>query len=313
MKVCTNGSDTHLVKSKSQGQAYAFCGRSFKYEGTLTDAQSEIPTCPRCLKFYFANVQTNYHYHQRTKKAERRADILTDALGTLIRNQQYNNAGDDCEESKKGAYPFIPMSIGHALGIFEWLSELLKKEKRWSGFNRSDSKFLDAGCGIGNIMLLASLCSLTSEYHGIEFFEKTAERGRTWLGLNSSRTKYIGSKFNIFQDDILTFKNYSDYNIIYFYCPMFEARLQIRFEERLEDEMHVGAVLVPRMKRGGAIRHDDRFEKLTTRGRSEHAFIKIKGGPRKESELKVVDRIKRHDAEREKRVQKILKAGTIRD
>jgi SAM-dependent methyltransferase len=247
-----------------------------------------------------------------SERDSRRAGILMNGLGTLIECQRANDAGGDCEETKKGAYPFIPMSIGAAMQTFEHLEKHLKKEKRWCGHNTNDAKFLDAGCGIGNVLLLASIYQLANRYHGIEYFEDTANRARTWLGINNPRRKNLPSKFSIIQDDILTFKDYGAYDIIYFYCPMLEPRLQIRFEERLEDEMQVGAILIPRMKRGVMIREDYRFELLSFDGVAEKIFLKVKDGPRKKSEMDLIDRYTRHDPEREAAMQKLIKAGTLR-
>lgn len=63
----------------------------------------------------------------------------------------------------------------------------------------------------------------------------------------------------------------------------------MRFEEYLEDNMKIGAILMGFMKQGHQIRKDERFEQIRLRN-AEAVFIKVKGGKREKSEVEITDR-----------------------
>jgi SAM-dependent methyltransferase len=182
------------------------------------------------------------------------------------------------------------------LSQFDVLKNALAGEKRWSGnksSNRMRRKFLDAGCGAGNILLFAKSVGLARYYHGLEYFDDTYKKARDFLGLDSKKPV---PDVKIFQQDILTFKNYGDYDIIYFYCPFSYGRLEVKFEELVEDQMKLGAVLIANLKRGSAIYKDERFERLADKlvsdtsfsgipSKKENIFIKISDAPRKKSQF----------------------------
>lgn len=270
------------------------CGRHVPETNRLSlfDANIKPPTCPECLSHHFSDLKTSYALTKKAKLAEEAASILINALDTLIRVQKYP---DDRAAGKgaylEGSFPFIPNSTSRIFREFLLLKEFLKKEKRWSGHNASPTKFVDAGCGIGNIMILADAVGLCSKTHGIEYFPETAKTGKTWLGVTKRDSMY--NSFNIYVADIMKFRKYREYDIVYFYCPFSDERLQIMFEERLENNMKIGAVLVPHLKKGQAIRKDKRFKQLEI-GKKDNsgywggpfAFIKVKDGTRKVSEVK---------------------------
>lgn len=213
----------------------------------------------------------------------RMTGILSDMVYNLIDNQRPSH--DICNGPGYRdlcAYHFIPMNLITNIKYFMRLKDKLPQIENWSGNRKSssDQYFLDAGCGPGNIMVTAKAVGLCTHHHGIEYFDETYAQAEQWLGL--SRKEW--STYKLFKDDVLTFKDYKKYDIVYFYCPFEDTGLQMRFEERLEDEMKVGAVLSGHMKQSRAIRKDYRFEHINGIGLYGETFIKVKNGPRKNSQ-----------------------------
>jgi 2-polyprenyl-3-methyl-5-hydroxy-6-metoxy-1,4-benzoquinol methylase len=134
---------------------------------------------------------------------------------------------------KGGCYHFIPSSIS---GV---ISNLKLVKKYLDGKNVSEAKFIDAGCGIGNVTLLANLFGFAAD--GVEIdarnvrIAKAITKHRSWYSIYSSK---------IIKGDILTFKHYSKYDVIYFYCPLSDCEKQIHFEKKVADEAKVGAVII---------------------------------------------------------------------
>lgn len=193
-----------------------------------------------------------------------------------------------CKE--EGSYPFIPISTSRSLNDFIMLRNILYGDisnirsskihnirKIWED-NISDNKnrmFIDAGCGIGNVMLLARATDLCYDIHGIEYFHDTYQKALNWLGIEKGG-KY--EHYEIFKENILDFDKYSAYDIIYYYRPFENMKLQSEFERIVEDNMKVGAVLIPRLKkRIKEIQRDSRFISIFEFGRGiEPIYIKIK-------------------------------------
>jgi SAM-dependent methyltransferase len=210
--------------------------------------------------------------------------VMSDMIFDLINAQRPGYHKEMTEGvSDRCSYPFIPMQHTRLIETLVSLRERLRDMKSWSGNRKRSGKklFLDAGCGPGNVMVTARAAGLCDAYHGIEFFDETFKKAQAWLGINERGN----NTYKLFQEDILKFNHYGKYDIIYFYCPFSDHRLQRRFEERLEDEMKVGAILIGFLKQSRAIRKDYRFKRIQGINAAENVFIKVKKGPRKDSEV----------------------------
>ena len=150
------------------------------------------------------------------------------------------------------------------------------------------NNFLDAGAGIGNIMAIANKTLLAKYCSGIEFNKQTFVVGQKFLGHSSKKCKLL---FN----DVMTYKSYNKFDIIYYYCPLKNYMLEFYFEEKVEDEMDVGSILIPRFKQNRSIYKDKRFKCIhlkiyTDDNRFTAAvcpfFIKISDSKRTISEFK---------------------------
>lgn len=105
-------------------------------------------------------------------------------------------------------------------------------------------KFLDAGCGVGFVNLLASYHGFDS--YGIDIDYDYLKKARK---LNH---EFDYDKKHFLKRDILKFKDYSKFDVIYYFCPLFfNTEAQIKFERKVEKEMKKGAYLIANNKFGG--------------------------------------------------------------
>ena len=162
----------------------------------------------------------------------------------------------DC--AKVGSYSFIPMEFPHIMKELITIRKWIKKQNKYyikATEHNKKSSFLDAGSGLGNILIAAKAAKLAKRFTGIEFNKPTHERAK----------KFINNKdkdFSLLLDDILTYSNYSMFDIIYYYGPLKVGVLELHFEELVEDEASVGTIILPKMKTGRQIDRDKRFKKV---------------------------------------------------
>lgn len=191
----------------------------------------------------------------------------------------------------KGSYYFIPNGATLVAYTLLGLMEHFKQFKSVS--------FLDAGCGIGNIVVIAQVLGFKA--FGLELDDKAIEAFKTKVadvmmrpvddpgdGLDyvhkPSRPDWfkgrIGSNmvYPIAKQDIMKFKNYGNYDVVYYYCPFSDVEREKRFERRVENQMKKGAVLIPADKRDGRITKDKRFEllKVPSDSLTESCYIKVR-------------------------------------
>ena len=153
-----------------------------------------------------------------------------------------------------GSYDFIPKSADNLYNVFHYLSEWFKKEKITSRYSYS---FLDAGCGIGNVLRIANAMKIAYKYIGIEYYQNAYDAAKQFLGIK----EYPGC-FKLIKADILKYKNYGNYDIIYYFCPFSNHRKEEIFEERIENQAKIGAIIIPFNKQSSGIFKDDRFKQL---------------------------------------------------
>jgi len=143
-------------------------------------------------------------------------------------------------------YHFIPScSTIPILGCLEELFDYFHKP-----FKHDSPKFLDCGCGIGNIVALANAVGFYA--CGIEYDTKTYKVACKLQGLNRD---------NIIKGDIIKFEKYSQFDVIYFYLPISSDIKMNVFRKKLMDDMRVGAILVSYNGCTEAL-YDERFKKF---------------------------------------------------
>lgn len=127
------------------------------------------------------------------------------------------------------------------------------------------TEFLDAGSGPGVTLLFSrSIEELMKKSEhmfphfgrmtGLEIDQELVSTGNILL-LQHSYT-------NIITQNILTYSNYNQCDMIYYFCPIQFDSFQMLFEELVEDKASENTILMPELKRGYAIQHDRRFTKI---------------------------------------------------
>ncbi len=111
-------------------------------------------------------------------------------------------------------------------------------------------RFLDCGSGLGFILALAK--ELGFEVAGVEWSAKYADLARRLFPGTTT-----------VQGDVLEYPSYGEFDVIYYYGPFAEDELQAKFEEKIEADAKVGAVIVCNRKISGAWRETNRFELLS--------------------------------------------------
>ncbi len=149
----------------------------------------------------------------------------------------------------KKHYPFIPAYFN--MGLIVVLSNLLKRLKNETP---SPYRFLDCGCGIGNVMMLANAIGFNAE--GIEY------DGMTYRIAKEITGRLTGDKrVSIMRGDITKFRGYKNYDVIYFYIPISEHEKMQLFMDRLKEKTRVGAYIVSYT--WGTVQVDDRVKGVT--------------------------------------------------
>lgn len=192
--------------------------------------------------------------------AERKTGVLTRVFAVMQRC-----IADNCTRAKmktpKDRYPFIPLSTEEAL--HQLLGAIDHLRKREDNKYYTKYSFLDAGCGFGNIMMMAA--EVGFKPYGLEIDER--------LITHAKRVNYHWR--NIRHKDILKYTRYGQFDVIYYYCPFCNGKLQQKFEERVEDQMKVGAILMPNLKVSNRIEKDKRFKLIQMKGRGLRFFKKV--------------------------------------
>lgn len=189
---------------------------------------------------------SRYEEHQHSLLAEEERDIYLGVINRFIgyysREAQKETRNDTTRE-----YPFVAMDTRQVFEQIHIVHEQL-------GMNAPPGKkytFLDVGCGIGNIMLIAEQYSFDA--YGIEKDEYPFQLA----------TKLI-DKEHVWQRDIWEFDDYDTFDVIYYFRPLPDAGPQTKFELLIENKIKKGGILIANRKISTAIEEDSRFKKLST-------------------------------------------------
>jgi SAM-dependent methyltransferase len=150
----------------------------------------------------------------------------------------------------KDHYGFIPKGPEAVIIALIKAMDLLKKHKPEARNKHIAYKFLDAGCGAGNIMLLANC--LGFDVWGIERDEDTIKLARKLF----HRSNKPGH--GIIKANIVSYKDYGEYDVVYYYQPMHGKKMDI-FVNALFNQMKVGAIVLA-FGGGSQIMTDKRFK-----------------------------------------------------
>ena len=156
-------------------------------------------------------------------------------------------------------YPFVAMDTRQAYEQIRLARDFLDKQEG----TRRPRTFIDIGCGIGNILLLAEMMEF--EVFGIEKDTASISIAKNLVGEECVR-----------QEDIWSFDEITTYDVVYYFRPFSEKGRQLKFEQYIEDNIKPGAVLIANRKMGEQIDEDPRFQRLNP---DWPVWLKKRGGP----------------------------------
>jgi SAM-dependent methyltransferase len=105
-------------------------------------------------------------------------------------------------------------------------------------------RFVDVGCGVGQKVFLAHCFGFNS--FGLELRKELIEAGENLFNrLSVSKHQYQWNKGDFFiQGNALTYPDYSRFDIIYFYCPLADEKLEVELEKKIAADAHAGAIVL---------------------------------------------------------------------
>lgn len=185
---------------------------------------------------------------EKERMNEISVDVLSEAVRHYIAFITNSYAIRSEYKSAKGIihYGFIPADTSPLLGTLLRLYHYMGGEYR-------KYKFLDIGCGIGNIALLASGIGFNA--YGLEYNEKIYNIAKGVMG---------GSR--VFKGDMTSFKGYDKYDVLYYYSPMANTEAMAKFVKRLAKEIKCGAYVIPYTSGWPFYKSTDRFKAVKLPG-----------------------------------------------
>ena len=126
-------------------------------------------------------------------------------------------------------YGFIPCDV-----YDEVLYTLLLLRKNIAAkVDANSPKFLDIGCGIGNVVLLAEATGYNA--FGLEY-DPTIYKAAKDMSMSCWGT--------IIKGDMRKFRRYHEYDVLHFYQPMSDERSMAKFTHKLAKDMKPGAYIM---------------------------------------------------------------------
>lgn len=171
-------------------------------------------------------------------------------------NDQIGETPDDrrTRVAKDGGYKCIHLN---SASFFDTMMEMM------GNCNITDTKaskmtFVDVGCGVGEKVFFAETLGFNS--FGLELRKPlidSAKRLFRNLGLDTLDFHSDTNAPRLIQGDALEY-DYSRFDVIYFYCPLHDTKLQAKLEERIAQTVKLGAIVVPFLARGFFCQHPEK-------------------------------------------------------
>ncbi len=166
--------------------------------------------------------------------------IINRFIGYFTRDSQRQSQNDPESE-----YPFVPMDTRQVYDQLKFVRDLLLDSTHTAG----PLSFLDIGCGIGNVLLVAEMMDF--EVAGLEKDNYPF----------TIAAKLIGQE-KVVKQDIWEYDHYHTFDVTYYFRPFHDGNLERRFERFIEDHLKSGGVLIANRKMDQGIDSDPRFSRL---------------------------------------------------
>jgi len=128
-------------------------------------------------------------------------------------------------------YGFVPSDVDFTMVTLILLYDHIRSTS--DRFIDRSISFLDIGCGIGNVVRLAEVIGFSA--YGLEYNKKIYEVAKRFVCVPNAIKK----------GNMLTFKGYHKYDVLYYYQPICSNGIMSNFANKLAREMKVGAYVVP--------------------------------------------------------------------
>ena len=167
--------------------------------------------------------------------------VINRLFGLFSREAQARTENDPASE-----YPFVAMDTRQVYDQLQFVSQLLYQEGR--GRQDDVCTFIDIGCGIGNVMLLAEPFGF--EVHGIEKDANPRQVAEKLFGPG-----------RVLAEDVFGYDGYGGFDVVYYFRPLADKPRQIEFERLVEEGMRPGAILIAN-GRYSSLDGDSGFDRL---------------------------------------------------
>lgn len=209
------------------------------YDCTLSKSPCIYPEKPKkdCKDRIMATVERNVFDDEKYLykiQANRLASLMHDLIASEQRRLHGGQSGRGDKATKArydmGHYPFIARGTDYIVEALAYVFTYLRNK------SKTTPSFLDCGCGIGNVVLLARKFGFSA--FGIEYDEETLKRGQFIMELFGYDPKFL------FQGDLLKFDRFHEFDVLYGYCPMCDPEMEHEFEDRIFLNAKVGAYFI---------------------------------------------------------------------
>ena len=167
--------------------------------------------------------------------------VINRFIGYFTRQAVPNTSNDITSE-----YPFVAMDTRQAYEQIRLARHYLLK----SSPRQLPLRFLDIGCGIGNILLLAELMDF--KVFGIE-----KDTGSLSIACSLVGEESVG------REDVWNYTKIGEFDVVYYFRPFCEKKRQLLFEQRVEDSLKPGAILIANRKMSDSINEDSRYRRVS--------------------------------------------------
>jgi 2-polyprenyl-3-methyl-5-hydroxy-6-metoxy-1,4-benzoquinol methylase len=172
---------------------------------------------------------------------------------------------------KKGEYFYIPLSMDTFLSQLDFAITIL--DSRPGAASSVNPKFIDVGCGIGTKLVTAAQRGF--DVYGVELDPRYVKIATRLLKVTSDEGYIRRFDYKVFQSNAMR-HDYSNYDVIYFYCPFSDHVKEKKLEERIVTQAKPGTIILANLRKatelwtnGKLVRHlsrryncDMAFEKL---------------------------------------------------
>ena len=198
---------------------------------------------------HFDRPTLEKHYRHKSFETDIFMGIF-DILANVGRGYLELNGAKERMESVKG-FQFIPINsnsviwqIYNAMEIMERTKVYEVEEKKRARMRYGHElpmRFLDAGCGIGNVLMIArkiaSWIGINALVTGVEYDSRTADIAEIISGFSYD-------KFKVVRGNVFDFPDYDKLEIVYFYHPLRDQMEQIKFELMVFSSVKLGTIVI---------------------------------------------------------------------